>query len=134
MKMSPKEIEAKLKAIEMLLHEATAMEGDDMDGHLKDLKKVTVASNDKSGLEQGLDKAKELLGQDMPEMDDSKDMHKMGDKYMKNEDMPDDMDAKEDSSAEEMAESPEEEKAEMESEEEDKLPLKKKKKSNLNFF
>jgi hypothetical protein len=61
-KMDPMEKEAKTG----ILKEISKMAGDMMGSDLKGLKKVTVAAPDKEGLEKGLEKAKELMG-DMPE-------------------------------------------------------------------
>ena len=57
-KKSPIELKAKSSALEKILGDA---EGE-MGGKLDKMKKVTVAAPDKSGLEKGLDKAKEILG------------------------------------------------------------------------
>lgn len=64
---------AKSSVLEDLMGDMFDQEGDKVKG----LKKVTVASNSPKGLEKGLDKAKEMLGEkgmsdeDMPEMEES---------------------------------------------------------------
>lgn len=55
--MSSPEKDAKMRAV----HEMRKMASDEMVEPLKNLKKVTVASNDSQGLKSGLDKAKEML-------------------------------------------------------------------------
>ena len=57
-KLSPIESKAKLGVLEQLRKEMQDMMGDKMAG----MKKVTVASPDKHGLEMGLEKAQHLLG------------------------------------------------------------------------
>jgi hypothetical protein len=59
-KMSPLEQKAKMKA----LKEANGMASDMLKGHLSGLKKVTVASDSKKGLEEGLKKAEGIVGGD----------------------------------------------------------------------
>lgn len=54
--ISPEKLEAKKNAVSEMRDLAASMMGD----HLKGLKKVTVAAPDKQGLEEGLDKAKEI--------------------------------------------------------------------------
>lgn len=49
--------DSKMSVLKALHDEMSRMMGDD----LKGLKKVTVASDDKEGLEEGLDKAKDLI-------------------------------------------------------------------------
>lgn len=61
-KLSPVEQRAKSDVLSKLRGEASEMMGSKLDG----LKKVSVAAPDKDGLEAGLSKAKELLGE-MPE-------------------------------------------------------------------
>lgn len=61
MKMSPKHIKAKMAALDALLKESGDMEADEYDNEFKNLKKVTVAADSDENLEEGLDKAKELL-------------------------------------------------------------------------
>ena len=56
-KLSPLEQKAKLGVVGAMRDQAAEMMGD----KIKGLKKVTVASNDKKGLAEGLDKAKELI-------------------------------------------------------------------------
>jgi hypothetical protein len=56
-KMSSLEQKAKMKA----LKEANGMASDMLKGHLSGLKKVTVASDSKSGLKEGLKKAEEIV-------------------------------------------------------------------------
>lgn len=63
---SPKK-EAKLSALQSLRDEMSDMMKGDLGGRIN---KVTVAAKDKSGLEEGLDKAKEVL-HTMPEEDES---------------------------------------------------------------
>jgi hypothetical protein len=58
--MDPMKKKAKLELIQELHDMAGGMMKDDLTGHLDGLKKVTVASDTKEGLEKGLDKAKEL--------------------------------------------------------------------------
>lgn len=57
--LSDLEKQAKMKA----LKEAHKSMSDLMAGDLKGMKKVTVASNSKEGLQEGLDKAEEVLGE-----------------------------------------------------------------------
>jgi len=66
-KMSDSERQAKMDAVKDIDGMASKMMGDKLAG----LKKVTVASPDKKGLEKGLDVAKELLSAD--ESDGSED-------------------------------------------------------------
>lgn len=80
-KLGPKEIKAKMSALEELYNMASDMESDDIDSDLKGIKKITVASNDGEGLEEGLEKAKEIveekespLEDDMMEMEGEKEM------------------------------------------------------------
>lgn len=73
-KLSPIEQKAKMGVLEQLKKDMQGMMGEKVAG----LKKVTVASNDKHGLEEGLDKAKSMIhgGVDdvqAPESDDEKD-------------------------------------------------------------
>lgn len=57
--VEPSKLEAKASAIKSLMHEMKGLMGND----LKDgLKKVTVASDSKEGLEKGLEKAHDLMG------------------------------------------------------------------------
>lgn len=88
---------AKSSVLEDLMSDMFEQDGDKVKG----LKKVTVASNSPKGLEKGLDKAKEMLG----------------DKGMSDEDMPE-----MEESSEEMEESPEMEASEDEGEEEEMSP------------
>ena len=53
--------EAMQGAIGGLRKMAAEMLGEDMEGRLQSLKKVTVAAKDKEGLEEGLEKAKEIV-------------------------------------------------------------------------
>lgn len=85
---------AKSSVLEDLMSDMFDQDGDKVKG----LKKVTVASNSPKGLEKGLDKAKEMLG----------------DKGMSDEDMPE-----MEESSEEMEESPEMEASEDEADEEE---------------
>jgi hypothetical protein len=64
MKMSPKHIKAKMAALDALLKESGDMEADELDNEFKGLKKVTVAANSNENLEEGLEKAKDLLEND----------------------------------------------------------------------
>ncbi len=63
-KLSPIESKAKMSVLEKLKQDMQDMMGEKVSG----LKKVTVASPDKEGLEKGLDKAKELLGHEQDPM------------------------------------------------------------------
>lgn len=54
--------EAKMKVLKHLKEMAAQMMGDDVKGRMEGMKKVTVAAPDASGLKQGLDKAKDLVG------------------------------------------------------------------------
>lgn len=56
--MSPNEKKAKLKA----LGAANGMASDMLKDHLQGLKKVTVASDSKEGLKEGLKKAEDIIG------------------------------------------------------------------------
>jgi cobalamin biosynthesis protein CobT len=63
-KKDGKELDPQYKDAKMgVLKEIHKMASDDMGADLKGLKKVTVAAPDKSGLAQGLDAAKEIVGQ-----------------------------------------------------------------------
>ncbi len=66
--LSPEAAKAKAKSIKELL----SMLKDGMGEELKGVKKVTVASDSKEGLDAGLDKAKELLGKEDQESEDKK--------------------------------------------------------------
>ena len=88
--MDPMRKNAKMDMLEELKRVMSSQIGSPLAG----LKKVTVAAPDKAGMEMGLEKAKEMLG-------DAGSDKKSGDEMM-------------DSSKEESAESPEEEDAEME--------------------
>lgn len=77
MKLNPKEIKAKMQALDELLQMSQDMESDDLDHGLKGLKKVTVASNDPEGLEEGLEKAKELVEAKEPAESLEEDMEDM---------------------------------------------------------
>jgi len=93
-KLSPMEKKGKEETLQSLIDEMMGMDSDKVKG----LKKVTVASDSPEGLEKGLDKAKELVG-DAP----------LSEEMMSDEEMPE-------ASEEEMPEG-EEESSEMESEE-----------------
>jgi hypothetical protein len=56
-KMGDAEKEAKMSVIKEMRNMASGIMGD----NLKNLKKVTIASDSKEGLEEGLDKAKEVI-------------------------------------------------------------------------
>ena len=78
-KLNPKEIKAKMQALDELFNMASDMESDDIDSDLKGIKKVTVASNDPEGLKEGLEKAEEMveepnLDKDMEEMQGEEEM------------------------------------------------------------
>lgn len=70
-KMSPQAIKAKMAVLDELLNMSNGMESDDLENHFKDLKKVTVASNDKAGLEKGLAKAKDMISSEESSEDES---------------------------------------------------------------
>jgi hypothetical protein len=72
-KMNPKEIKAKMQALEALLSEADGMHGDDLENDFKGLKKVTVASDSKHGLEEGLEKASEMMDSESEDESELKD-------------------------------------------------------------
>lgn len=57
-KLSSMEKKGKEETLQSLIDDMMGMDGDKVKG----LKKVTVASNSPKGLEKGLDKAKELIG------------------------------------------------------------------------
>lgn len=62
-KMSDMEKKSKLSVLKDLHKQASdAMKGD-LEG-MKGMKKVTIASDSKSGLKEGLDKAEEMLGEE----------------------------------------------------------------------
>jgi hypothetical protein len=65
-KISDVEKEAKMG----VLKEVSDMAGAAMGDKLKGLKKVTVASDSKEGLDKGLEKAKELLDKDLAKSED----------------------------------------------------------------
>lgn len=67
--MSPVDKEASDSVLADLQHFLDQMQGDKVKG----LKKVTVASNDPKGLEEGLAKAKDLVAHDPMASDDSSD-------------------------------------------------------------
>lgn len=72
-KKSDKDKDAKMEVLQNLHKLASEMMGGDM---LGEMKKVTVAAQDQEGLQEGLDKAKSLLGgmpQEMPEMEKEED-------------------------------------------------------------
>lgn len=62
----------KLKAKAKVMKELSDLLSEDMGNDIKGLKKVTIASNSKEGLEEGIDKAKELL--DAKKEDSSEEM------------------------------------------------------------
>lgn len=62
-KLSPIEKNAKMN----VLKDIQDMASDEMGSKLKGLKKVSVASDSKEGLQEGLDKAKELLDKNISE-------------------------------------------------------------------
>jgi hypothetical protein len=66
MKQDPMAKKAKLGVLGDIGKMATGMMGNDLHG----LKKVTVAAPDKTGLEMGLSKAKDMMGKEDPEMED----------------------------------------------------------------
>lgn len=121
-KLNPKEIKAKMQALEALLSEADGMHGDDLENDFKGLKKVTVASDSKDGLHEGLEKASEMM--DSESEDDSELKDKIDEDMMKM-----------DSSEKEMS-LPEEPKMMKDEEEEPNYmkPKSNKKKPKLNFF
>lgn len=61
--------DAKMKMLQELKKMATDMMSGDLKGKMDGLKKVTVAAEDEHGLQKGLDKAKEILGQEKDPMD-----------------------------------------------------------------
>lgn len=61
-----KDMSHKMEILEQLKAMASEMMGEDLGG----LKKVTVAAKDQEGLEEGLEKAKELLGKKEESEDD----------------------------------------------------------------
>ena len=112
--MSNLEKNAKLKAV----HQMRKMATDEMSEPLKNLKKVTVASNEPEGLKMGLEKAKQMLGHD-PEMEQMEE--ETGEDLDHDNEEGEDpahqmkvMGHEEGSPEEEASESPEEEKAEEE--------------------
>jgi hypothetical protein len=62
MKMSPNEKKAKMSVLKDLHGQASDLMKQGLAG-AKDMKKVTVASDSKEGLKQGLEKAEDLLGE-----------------------------------------------------------------------
>ena len=117
-KLSPIELKAKTNVLEQLKQ---AMQ-DEMGGKLSGLKKVTVASDSKHGLEQGLDKAKHLLGShedaDQEQVEGAEeDMHEDLDHDHEEGESPEHQDMvmghdEEESPSEEASESPEDEMSE----------------------
>jgi hypothetical protein len=97
-KLSPMEKKGKEDTLQSLIEDMMGMDGDKVKG----LKKVTVASNSPKGLEKGLDKAKEIVG-NAP----------LSEEMMSDEEMPEGEEMME----EEMPEGESEESSEMESEE-----------------
>lgn len=92
----------KLAAKANMMKELSGLLGKDMAGDMGSLKKVTVASDSKEGLEAGLEKAKDVI-EKKPDMGDM--LEGLNDKH------------KDPDSIEESDESPEEESSESESEE-----------------
>ena len=66
--LDPIDKEAKTSVVKGLQRAAEELMGEKLNG----LKKVTVASNDKEGLEKGLDKAKDMLSKHDPESEGEK--------------------------------------------------------------
>lgn len=95
--LSDNEKNAKMGVLQDLRNQASQAMG----GKLKDLKKVTVASNDENGLKAGLDKAKEIIDQKRPGFHEADDGHTKHSLFG------------EGTAEEEMEESPEEEASEM---------------------
>lgn len=98
-KLNPKEIKAKMQALDELFNMASDMESDDIDSDLKGIKKVTVASNDPEGLKEGLEKAEEMveepsLDKDMEEMEPEEEMSLPKASPMDSEDDEDELKAK----------------------------------------
>lgn len=58
--------QAKMNALRALHSDMKGMLGDGLDGHMEGLKKVSVEAPNKENLEEGLDKAKDMLSA-MPE-------------------------------------------------------------------
>lgn len=71
-KMSPEKSKAKMDVLKELMSMADSGEVGSM---AEGLQKVTVAAKDKSGLEKGLEKAKEVV-EGMPEMEDEEEEDK----------------------------------------------------------
>ena len=65
-------MEAKMEVLKELMQMADSSEAEGLLGGMDDMKQVTVAAEDKEGLEEGLEKAEEVLDE-MP-MDDEEDM------------------------------------------------------------
>lgn len=87
--------DAKLSVLKQLRQMAADMVGDDVKGGLDSMKKVTVAAPDKSGLEHGLEKAKDMLaGHEMDDMHDDADMGEDMDEMPEEEMSPEEMKAK----------------------------------------
>lgn len=92
-KMHPMEQKAKMSVLDDL----GKMADEAMGGKLSGMQKVTVASDDKEGLEHGLDQAKSLLGKLPPAFDDSHPDHENFTADQSHEDGDDGMDAYDDS-------------------------------------
>jgi hypothetical protein len=66
-KMSPEEAKAKEEVLQELIEMMQNVRADRLKSGMDEMQKVSVMAPDKEHLSEGLDKAKELLGQ-MPEM------------------------------------------------------------------
>lgn len=84
---------AKLKVLKHLKELASSMMGDDVKGGMEGLKKVTVAAPDKAGLQEGLDKAKELMGHDESSEDPMEESHESEEQEHEEDMSPDEIDA-----------------------------------------
>jgi len=66
--MEPSKKKAKMELLQELRSMAEGMMKEDLDGHMGALKKVTVASDSKEGLKEGLEKAEEVVEGDEEEL------------------------------------------------------------------
>lgn len=85
-KMSPMEQQAKMDNLDALKNEMHGM----MKGHLEGPAKVEIAADSPEGLKAGLDKAKDVVGGDMPGAEDMDDGADDSDKPEDDMDMKDD--------------------------------------------
>lgn len=120
--MSKEHLDVKMEMLKELMEHAKKGMGDKILGGLEGLKKVTVAAPSKEGLEEGLEKAQELLhSKEMPEMEEESEEE--------SEEQPEEASDKSPAAVEEESkEEKSEEMPKMEEEEDDYSPFMKRKK------